>query len=900
MDSVADAAEFMSWLGERRDVLGLDTESGGVSPTRHRLRMVQFGDERHGWAIPFERWGGVAVEALRKYEGRMCGHNVIPYDSRVFKVNADGYDLPIERTDDGMLQAGVADSGQGKKLKNLSDRLVDPAASIGQKLLDEAFEKNGWTWDTVPVHCEPYWVYSALDPVLSVHIDKHYQPIIAADGQRAYDMERASARVCAKAMLAGLQVDTEYMDAESAKLREFERRSMAWLSDQYGIDSVNSAAQIQRVMTGLGTPIEITTPTGMPKTDKETLGAYRNHPDPRVSGFIRQVLAVRHSLRITDFYFDAFRRFLEPGDVIRASINVLAARTSRMCLPESQLLLTQRGPLHVNDVQVGDLTIDGDGAWTPVQAIHRYADAETVIYQNDRVKLEATAEHRWVTSLERKPDERRVEPLGQPRRYLHLTPPTEEVFDFRSRTVPLDGTDAVQFAALVGWLVSDGRAHDDERVGRGLKAVVYQTEGKFYTECLRCIPAEALMYDRITQSGERHHEMGIRARWLRPRLEAAGLRADPLLRTSETLLPWVLSLTLPELRAFFSAVWLADGSTAHPQNKNIACGSAALRAALQYAGYRLGLRSRTVVDKPGGWSNGERHGLHFNTQCLSTRTLTRTPGRADVWCVTTASGTLTAWGDGPYLTGNSVSEPPLQQLPRDDKMVRGAFVPRPGYVFVTVDLSQIEARLAAHFSEDEALIRVFLEADETGADFFCALAGQIFQEEIAKGDRRRSLTKNVTYGKLYAAGVEKMAHTAGVPLEQMRPVRDGFDATYHRLRTFSQQLVRACEAMDWPHVVTPTGRKLALPPSQIPTTAFNTLLQGHAAEYMKLCLIRIDAAGLGDALRMVIHDEAILEVPKEDAADVLRVVTECMTDRENYRVPITADGNVMTERWTKI
>lgn len=577
MDSVADAAEFMSWLGERRDVLGLDTESGGTSPTRHRLRMCQFGDERHGWAVPFERWGGVAIEALQKYRGRKCGHNIIPYDSRVYRHHT-GWELPIEDTDDGMLQAGVADSGQGKKLKNLSDRYVDPAASVGQKLLDEAFEKHGWTWDTVPVHCEPYWIYSALDPVLSVHIDKHYQPIIAADGQRAYDMERASARVCAKAMLAGLQVDTEYMDAESAKLREFERRSMTWLGDQYGIDSVNSAAQIQRVMTGLGTPIEITTPTGMPKTDKETLGAYRNHPDPRVSGFIRQVLAVRHSLRITDFYFDAFRRFLEPGDVIRASINVLAARTSRM----------------------------------------------------------------------------------------------------------------------------------------------------------------------------------------------------------------------------------------------------------------------------------------------------------------------------------SVSEPPLQQLPRDDKMVRGAFVPRPGYVFVTVDLSQIEARLAAHFSEDEALIRVFLEADETGADFFCALAGQIFQEEIAKGDRRRSLTKNVTYGKLYAAGVEKMAHTAGVPLEQMRPVRDGFDATYHRLRTFSQQLVRACEAMDWPHVVTPTGRKLALPPSQIPTTAFNTLLQGHAAEYMKLCLIRIDAAGLGDALRMVIHDEAILEVPKEDAADVLRVVTECMTDRENYRVPITADGNVMTERWTKI
>lgn len=889
----------MTWLGQSRDVMGLDTESGGLSPTQNRLRMVQFGDTGAGWAIPWERWGGVAMEALAKYEGRLCGHNVIPYDSRVFRHNADGWELPVERTDDAMLQAAVLDSAQRKGLKPLCDRFVDPDASAGQKILHEGMDKNGWTWDTVPTDYGPYWMYSALDPVLNAYLDVQFTPEIAASGgQEAYDLERATGRICSQMMSAGMLVDTGYMEAESAKLQDYTRSALGWLKDNHGVESVNSAVQLQRAMTALGTPLTDTTATGLPKTDKDTLGAFRHYPDQRVATLIQQVLAVRHAQRITDFYFGSFREHMESGDVIRASINILAARTSRMCLPESHRLLTARGVLHVDDVRVGDKTLGMDGTWTTVRAVHRYTDAETVIYEHKSARLEATPEHRWVTSLERRPDERRVEPLGQARRNVHLVPSTDAVFDFTAREVPLDGTETVQFAALVGWLVSDGRAHDNGP-GAGLRAMVYQTEDKFYAECLRCIPDAALMYDRVTRSGTRHHEMGLRARWLRPRLEAAGLHADPLLRTSETLVPWVLSLSMLELRAFFTAVWLADGSTAHPQNKHISCASAPLRIALQYAGYRLGLRSRITVDKPGGWSNGERYGLHFNTRRVTSRQFTRTPGRANVWCVTTDDGTCTAWDEAPYLTGNSVSEPPLQQLPRDDKMVRGAFVPHEGCVFISCDLAQIEARLAAHFSQDQALIEVFRLADETGADFFCALAGQIFQEPIAKGDRRRSLTKNVTYGKLYAAGLDKMAATAGVPVEQMRPVRDGFNATYHELLRFSTALVHETQQMDRPFVTTPTGRRLMLPKGREATTAFNTLLQGHAAEYMKMCLSRCASSGLGSYLRMVVHDEAILEVPREDAKDALRVLEECMTDRTSYRVPITADGVVMPERWVK-
>ena len=66
VQSVQDASDFMSWLGNRRSLLGVDTESGGFSFHKDALRLVQFGDLNDGWAIPWERWGGVAVEALNR------------------------------------------------------------------------------------------------------------------------------------------------------------------------------------------------------------------------------------------------------------------------------------------------------------------------------------------------------------------------------------------------------------------------------------------------------------------------------------------------------------------------------------------------------------------------------------------------------------------------------------------------------------------------------------------------------------------------------------------------------------------------------------------------------------------------------------------------------------------
>lgn len=247
----------------------------------------------------------------------------------------------------------------------------------------------------------------------------------------------------------------------------------------------------------------------------------------------------------------------------------------------------------------------------------------------------------------------------------------------------------------------------------------------------------------------------------------------------------------------------------------------------------------------------------------------------------------------------SVSDPALQQLPRDDKVIRGSFIPRPGHVFISCDLDQIEARLAAHFSQDEGLIQAFLDADSGGADFFCGIASGIFGESITKEDKRRQLTKNTVYGSLYSAGVETMARTAGVSVAQMDPVKKAFDERFPGLPRYSNQLVRESRQNDPPSIRGPLGRLLIADRGRETTQILNAQIQSHAAELMKQFLTRIDAAGLGDAMVLVVHDEALLEVPVEDAKEVLRTVTEAMTERHAYRVPLTAGGKIMEDRWAK-
>jgi DNA polymerase-1 len=255
---------------------------------------------------------------------------------------------------------------------------------------------------------------------------------------------------------------------------------------------------------------------------------------------------------------------------------------------------------------------------------------------------------------------------------------------------------------------------------------------------------------------------------------------------------------------------------------------------------------------------------------------------------------------GAQRTGrSSVSSPPMQQFDRQVPYIRGSFIPRPGNVFVAIDADQIEARLAAHFSGDKQLIADFADADATGQSFFLIQAAGIYRQQITKSDPRYTTTKNAFYGWQFGAGLETAAATAGVSIEQMRPAYEGIKARYAGVQQMMARIVRENRHRGHrPQIRTISGKRLYGDRGK-EYALQDYKIQGSAADIMKNGGVALAAAGLGPMLRLSIHDEWLLECPAADAPDVLATAQRVLTDTENFKVPLTWSGVILTERWKK-
>jgi DNA polymerase-1 len=257
----------------------------------------------------------------------------------------------------------------------------------------------------------------------------------------------------------------------------------------------------------------------------------------------------------------------------------------------------------------------------------------------------------------------------------------------------------------------------------------------------------------------------------------------------------------------------------------------------------------------------------------------------------------TIWPVGTRTARMSISSPALQTLPRKDPTVRDAFIPEDGNVLIAIDADQIEFRLACHFSRDTGLQYAFLHTP----DVFNAIASEAFNDVITKEDPRRQTMKNGVYGKLYGAGVPKIALTAGVPVHAMEVVMANFDRLYPGIITLQRQIEAVArqrsETEGRPYVITPTGRKMPGDKGK-EYTLVNYLIQSHAAEILKQGINDLFAVGLGDYLILPVHDELVLDVPREDLEDVKHTLTATLNAvGKDYFVPLTWGADVMQERW---
>jgi DNA polymerase-1 len=162
------------------------------------------------------------------------------------------------------------------------------------------------------------------------------------------------------------------------------------------------------------------------------------------------------------------------------------------------------------------------------------------------------------------------------------------------------------------------------------------------------------------------------------------------------------------------------------------------------------------------------------------------------------------------------------------------------------------------------------------------------------------LTGNTVYGRLYGAGIAKQAITAGVPEEQMRAVSDQFDRRFPGMQRFQKDVemrgTRRLEQEGIGYINTWTGRRIPCDDDRVYVLT-NYLIQGGAAEIFKSNLVKLDQAELTHLLIVPVHDEIVLNAPREDAEEIKQIVKECMTTSGVWSVPLTADVDGPLENW---
>jgi DNA polymerase-1 len=248
----------------------------------------------------------------------------------------------------------------------------------------------------------------------------------------------------------------------------------------------------------------------------------------------------------------------------------------------------------------------------------------------------------------------------------------------------------------------------------------------------------------------------------------------------------------------------------------------------------------------------------------------------------------------------SSAEPNLQNIPvreEEGRRIRRVFIAAPGHVLLAGDYSQIELRLMAHLSRDEAFVQAFLR----GEDIHQRTASEIFgvpMNEVTPELRNKA--KAVNFGIIYGVSDFGLARNTGVPREEAAAFIGGYFQRYPGIRTFVDRTLT--EGRSRGFVTTLYGRRRYLPElhtqnrtlrGMAERAARNTPLQGTAADIIKVAMVRIGeeirARGLGSRMILQVHDELLFEVPESEVAEMSALVKTRMEGVIGLEVPLEVD-----------
>ncbi len=249
----------------------------------------------------------------------------------------------------------------------------------------------------------------------------------------------------------------------------------------------------------------------------------------------------------------------------------------------------------------------------------------------------------------------------------------------------------------------------------------------------------------------------------------------------------------------------------------------------------------------------------------------------------------------------SSSNPNLQNVPGSGtaygKAIRNLFAAPDGHLLVVADYSQIEPRLIAGFSRDP----IMLDTYRSGGDIYTAIGERMGVDRKAG----KVLVLSIAYG----VGPEKIAKSIGCTFDEARLLLEEFGAQFPKVDLLKGRVIATALRKEGdPYVSTPCGRRRYLPDlrndlywirRKAERQAFNTLIQGTAADIMKMALVATDRAiPEGAYLTLTVHDELVVVTPEHLAEETAAKVKHAM-ERQSFvtlQVPLVAEVNIAA-RW---
>jgi DNA polymerase-1 len=256
------------------------------------------------------------------------------------------------------------------------------------------------------------------------------------------------------------------------------------------------------------------------------------------------------------------------------------------------------------------------------------------------------------------------------------------------------------------------------------------------------------------------------------------------------------------------------------------------------------------------------------------------------------------------VTGRlSSNDPNLQNIPvrtAEGRRVREAFIAPPGHCIASADYSQIELRIMAHISEDEALLRAFRD----NLDVHRATAAEVFGVALDQvSNEQRRYAKVINFGLIYGMSSFGLARNLGIENAAAKSYIQRYFERYPGVKTYMDETRMTAKSKGY--VETVFGRRLYLPEINSPNgprrggaerQAINAPMQGTAADLIKLSMVKVqqvlDQEQRKTKMIMQVHDELVFEVPEDEVEWVKAEIPRLMAGVAELRVPLLAEIGV--------